>query len=122
MSLAALLKESIRVVPRKPLLPIVALTPLSFFSLLRADASHLAGPAQHLLWLKVAMQRWCSRLPPADSEAAWLARLHVKWTVQQSYCGCKCMLTCFDDAHVMLDDMLLDKVEEKGFLVLVQAA
>ena len=48
MSLAALLKESIRVAPLKPLVPLVALMPLSFFSLLRADASHLAGPAQRL--------------------------------------------------------------------------
>ena len=46
MALVVLLKESIREVLLKPL---VALMPLSFFSLLRADASHLAGPEQHLL-------------------------------------------------------------------------
>ena len=55
MSLVVLLKESIREVLLKPL---VALMPLSFFSLLRADASHLAGPEQHLLWLSAARQHW----------------------------------------------------------------
>ena len=56
MSLAALLKESIRMVPLKPLLPLVAFMPLSFFSLLRADANHLAGPAQRLWWLSAVKQ------------------------------------------------------------------
>lgn len=45
MSLAALLKESIRLVLLTPRVRLVLLMPLSFFSLLRADASQRAGPA-----------------------------------------------------------------------------
>jgi len=45
VSLAALLKESIRLVLLMLRARLVLLIPLSFFSLLRADASHRAGPA-----------------------------------------------------------------------------
>ena len=55
MSPAVLLKESTREVLLKALLPLVALIPLSFFNLLRADASHLAGPAQRLCRLIMAL-------------------------------------------------------------------
>ena len=55
MSLAALLKESIRLVLLMLRARLVLLIPLSFFSLLRADASHRAGPAYTQLSCSVGL-------------------------------------------------------------------
>ena len=55
VSLTALLKESIRLVLLMLRVRLVLLMPLSFFSLLRADASHRAGPAYTQLSCSVDM-------------------------------------------------------------------